>query len=407
MNKKRHVIIGASAAAMGVINKLRQLDTQCEIVCISAESELPYNKCFLADFVSGAKTQGQIQIFTTSQQQEKRVQLLLNTRVERIVPENKEIIVAGGSRITYDTLFIGTGSSPFFPPITGVDTFSGIFHFHTLNDSLRILDYARKNGVTNIAIVGAGLSGVECADALHAQGFQITIIEMADRLLPSILNKQASDFIKSKIEAAGVAVHIKEKVTQLLGSQGAVSGLVLASGTVIPATLVIFTTGMRPNSTIAQEAGIACQKGAIVTDECMRTNVPDIYAGGDVALVKDQLSGSSVISCTWPDAMMQGMIAAQAMAGTPKAYPGVIIILSSSFFGLKLASTGSRVATNAGLEKYEELTEDGYTKILSESKIVKEFTLLGTTIPLFAHLKRSISSNAPLTIDLGINSDRK
>lgn len=391
MNKP-HIIIGASAAAMGVINKLRQLQPESRIICISAESELPYNKCLLADYLAGLKPEAQVQIFTPQQQADKRVELRLNTRVTHIEPEKQQITLENGEILAYSSLFIGTGSSPFVPPIEGVGTLAGIFTFHTLADANAILAYAEQNQVKKAVIVGAGLSGLECADALHAKNIKVSLVEMQSQVLPTFIDPQAAELINQRLSSLQIPLYLKEKVISLSDLNGAVKGLNLASGLPLAADMLIFATGMRPNSHIAQKAGITCIQGAIATNEYLQTSHPAIFAGGDVAWVKNQVTQQFSLSCTWPDAMMQGMIAAHGMAGQPKVYPGVVLVLSSAFFGLKLATTGAL----AGLECQVSYEGGSYKNILINQGQVKGFTLLGPTIPEYPALKRALLTKQPL-----------
>ena len=147
--------------------------------------------------------------------------------------------------------------------------------------------------------------------------------------------------------AQGIALYTNETVVEVLQADGRVTGVRLASGKHLDADMLIIAVGVRPNVALAQQAGIVLGQTGIMTDEHMRTSVPTIYAGGDVAMVKDQLTGEYVQSRTWPDAMLQGLVAAHGMAGKHKIYPGVATVTSSAFFGLKIAACGPLQPGNA------------------------------------------------------------
>jgi len=403
MNKK-HVIIGVSAAGISMANNLRRLDSESEIICISTEKEIPYNKCFLADHLSGLKSEDQVYTLTPDLCKKKNITLRLGVWVERIVSQEKKIIISGGESISYDTLFIGTGSFPVVPDIKGVKKVkNGIFTFHTIADSQALLSLAKSKKGLRVVIVGAGLSGLECADSLSEQGAHVFVVEMHNRVLFRQVDQQGSDLIVKHMLKQGISFYPEQTVSEVLSDQKrTVSGVKLASGLQLEADCVVFALGLRPNIGIVKGTDIELCNGGILTDDYMRTTVPNIYAGGDVACVKDQVSGERVLSCTWPDAMFQGMIAANAVTGKPRIYPGVTLITSSSFFGLTFCASGATagpvVSGSNGYEIAKNASEDNYCKILVKNGLVRGFLSVGASTNL-ARLKRALLSAQPIDID--------
>ena len=383
---KRYVIIGASAAAIGAINGIRRTDQDAEIICISAEKETPYNKCFLADVLAGKKGLDQVSIFNAEQQQIKNVQLIVNTRITHIDHQHKMIHAANGFSLTYDSLLIATGSSPYVPSIEGIKTVKGIFTFHTSRDVQDILAYIDQKHVKRALIVGAGLSGLECGDSLRALGLAVSIIEMKGQVLSTQLDVESAHIIAMHAQRAGIDFYFNEQVISLKSEKGLACGVKLASGKELQGELIIFATGLRPNSQIALEAGIAIENGGIMTNEYMQTSHPDIYAAGDVALVKNQINGEIMLSFLWPDAMLQGMIAGQSMAGSLKYYGGAIPIMSSAFFGIKMASYGMLLVCPLSECSIEKNGED-FSKIFIENDAVSAFSLIGS-LALLGKLRR-------------------
>ncbi len=391
---KRHIIIGASAAAVGAINGIRRIDPQAEIICISAEQEAPYNKCFLADYLAGKKQAEQISIFDSAQQQAKNVQLILNTPITTIDPHNKQIVAQDGTLFSYDSLLIATGSSPWIPPIAGIQDIQGIFTFHTHADAQAIARYCAERAIQKAIIVGAGLSGLECADSLLQRGIAVDMV-VRSHVLSSQFDIESADLVAYHARNAGVNFYFNERVSTLVEKEGRVSGVNLDSGQELSAELVVFATGLRPNSQLARDASIAIEQGGIVTNQYMQTSMPFIYAAGDVALVHDQISKKAMLSCLWPDAMLQGLIAGQAMAGQFKPYPGVVPVISSAFFGHKIASYNASTPSPAW--HVIRSTGTDFYKIYTEEDRVRAFSLVGS-ITLLGQLKRALLTNEPFNI---------
>ncbi len=433
--KKTYLIIGASAAGISAVNKIRQLDPDATIVCISDEAEFPYNKCFLADYLAGSKTQEQLAIFTPELVRQKNVQLLLGKKVSQLHCAEKQIELTDGQRISYDVLLIATGTSPIKPNIPGIDA-QGVFNFHGLGHATSLLQFVkqltvrgesfdpafakasageagwaftpelsrgvrtggiepgpqlelqRKLGKTiipyktlNAVIIGAGLSGLECADALTAQGVKVTVVERAEQILPRLVDTQGAAFIENAMRNLGVVCLTQHMVTEIIIKEQRVAGVTLANGTVIPADVVVCALGARPNTAFTAEAGIKMQDAWIQVDVFMQTSIPGIFAAGDVVVVKDQISGNLVPSCTWSDAMHQGLIAAHNMVGQPRAHPGVTVITSSAFFGVKFASCGP-ISNQHELEVAHKTTESEYKMLLTKDAVLKGFLIIAPALSL-------------------------
>lgn len=367
---KRYLLIGASAAGIGTLIKLRQIEPEALITCVTDQKELPYNKCLLADYVTGQIEAERLSIYNKS---DKNLTFIFGKKAIAIDSAQKTVALDDGTVLTYDCLFLGMGSSAWVPPISGIEN-AGVFTFHTLADAQAILAYAKKNRVKNAVIIGAGLSGLEATDALAKHNLSISIIEKSDQVLPALLTAQAADFLVRIIQNNNVNVCLNTYVQEILAhANGQVSHVTLNNGTLFAADMVIVATGMRPNIQLAQDVGIAMSEHGIVVNEYMQTSVPDIYAGGDLIQVTDQVSGKPMRSCMWPDAMNQGMHAAFAMAGKPKAYPGPCIIAASGFFGLKFAHAGS----NKG-DILQEQGADFYHEFWVQEGWLAGFQVLGT-----------------------------
>lgn len=377
MQKKRHVIIGSSAAGIGVLSKLRKLAPDDEIICLTAQKEMPYNTCLLADFLSEGEQPKAIWTKTQEFFDVNNIQLHRDTPIVSLDSKKKIVTSDDGTTFPYDTLFIGTGMRPISLPVHHPNP-HGVFRFHTMNDTLALDAHLRTNKPQSALVIGAGLSGVECADALVERGLSVTVIDAAQHLLPTLIDKEASRVIKGHLTRHDVIFQPNSYVRSLSTDRhGSIDGVILEDGGTIHADMVISALGARPVIGFAHEAGVALEKGGIAVNKYMQTNLPDVYAGGDVAVVADQLNGGMVKSCTWPDAMMHGMLAARAMAGQPKAYPGVTMVLSSVFFDTKFVSCGPVVNPPAKYDIIEHGDTTYHHRYLLQEKVLKGFLLVG------------------------------
>ena len=202
--KKRYLIIGASAAGVSAAAKIRQLDTDAEIVCFTAEKEMPYNKCFLADYLSGLKTREQTALRSETFFKENNIELKLGTFIKDIDVKNKKIVCHEEREHFYTKLLLATGGSVQLPDLKGIKA-DHVFSFYTLNDTQIILDYARLHGVKKVVIIGAGLSGLECADSLRGFVESIEVVERENQILSHQITEDGAEFIRQKMNEHGIA----------------------------------------------------------------------------------------------------------------------------------------------------------------------------------------------------------
>lgn len=379
---KHHVIIGASAAGIAVINKLARMVPDHTFTCITGQSELPYNKCLIADYLAGNKKQEEILLSSMSGR------FINNTRVIQLDPQSRSIMCDNGIMIEYDTLFLGMGCSPILPPFARSISFNNMFTFNSFADAQAIEHYIQASGAKRAVIIGAGISGVECADALQKKGLQVTLVERNQRVMSAFLDAAGSFFLEGQMEAQGIRILCNQEVKSVSGDI-ILETITLSSGIELGADLLILATGLKPNIELALQAGIAVQETGISVNQFLQTSVADIYAGGDIITVMDQLTGNRMRSCLWPDAMLQGMHAALAMAGQHKPYMGASLITSSSFFGIHMAQAGILEPQAPGDELVIKLEKEYYHKFLMQNGKLKGFMVLGNTHN-FSQLRREI-----------------
>lgn len=393
MKQKKYIIIGNSAAGVAAIRTLRSLEPDAQIICISDEKEHPYNKCFLADYISGERAEQQTYTLTQQQIDLLRVDMRLGLRVIQIASDNKSIMLQDSSVEPYDTLLLATGTRPMLPRIKNLDAYKNVFTFHNLKGAQKLSSFIKQRCPKKAVVIGAGLSGVEIADALTVHNIDVQLIERSNQLLAVHITRNGSQVLRTAMVRAGVTLHAHKTVQALEGRGQEAQAVILSDGTVFDADLVIVTAGLKQNSELAQTAQLTFDQFGLVVNEYMQTSDPHVYAAGDIISTVDLISGRRMASCTWPDAMQQGRHAAYAMAGKQQVYKGAHIITSSAFFGLKFYSCGSLESTGyTAIEHRGDLT---YERYLIKNGQLKGFQLLGNGRQ-FAQLRRALMSNQPV-----------
>lgn len=387
-----YLVIGASAAGMGAVTKLRQLDKEARIICVSDEPEFPYNKCFLVEYLNHEKSLEQMYTKPQDFFIKNNIELKLNIKITSIDTHSKQVACMDGSTIAYTKLLLGVGGTLQIPPIEGKDT-DGVFPFYNLNDTQEIKKWIEQQNVKHVVIIGAGLSGLECADALTYYNIAMTVVDKNTQVLGRQVDAVGADFIQTKARDHNVDFCFDVMVNKIISEDNRVCAVELSNGTIIKTDMVICALGARPNLALAESASLEIEQYAIVTNEWMQTSNADIYAAGDVALVTNVLTGEKMRSCTWPDALVQGMRAGTNMVEHTKPYAGVTLITASHFFGLSFHVAG--LFDISGPEADIEQSGQCYKKVkYSESGFVQGFMLIGYTQKL-SRLKRSLLTQTP------------
>lgn len=329
----RHVIIGAGPAGVAAAETVRAIEGDAaHIVLISDEPA--YARMVLPYYLAGEISEphvltGDVDYFAALGVQS------VSGRVQRIDTEARTVILAEGMSYPFDTLLIATGSSARRPPIEGVDQ-EGVYTFWTLDDAKQVM--AEAQGTPRAVLVGAGFIGFIVLNAMAKLGWNLTVVEAETRVLPRMLDAQGAEAVEDWLTDRGVAVHAGAQV-QRVARNGEGLDLTLRSGTGMAADLVILATGIRPNLAFLEGSGIHIDGGVVVNDR-MQTNVPGIYAAGDVAAGPNLLDGVPAVHAIQPTAVDHGRIAGANMAGRETRYPGSLLLNVLDVIGLHCASFG-------------------------------------------------------------------
>ncbi|MEQ1368405.1 nitrite reductase small subunit NirD [Acinetobacter schindleri] len=286
--KMKLVLVGNGLAGMRCLEDLLDMaPDRYEITVIGEEPWGNYNRIMLSPVLSGEKTIDDIMLHPHAWYADKGIRLIAGDPAVRIDRPRKHVYTEKGEVISYDRLILATGSKPFVPPIPGSDL-KGVLSFRDIYDVNSMLDYCktRKNAV----VIGGGLLGLEAAYGLKQQGMNVTVLHLMDRIMDRQLDSKASQMLKTAIEQKGITILTAANTECLFGEEGHVTQVKLKDGTVLDADLVVFAVGIRPNMTLAQSAGLRCNRGVLVNDT-MQTFDPSIYAVGECIEHRGQTFG--------------------------------------------------------------------------------------------------------------------
>jgi NAD(P)H-nitrite reductase large subunit len=368
-----YMIVGNGPAGVSAIEGIRQVDQKGKIVLIAAEANLPYSRIMTPEYMVNEVAEEDIYIRNKTYYEDYGVETRLGRKVEQILAGENRVVLDDGEVISYGKLLIATGSRPFVPNGFSLEL-KGVFSLWNKKDAENINQSLPS--VNKAVIIGAGLVGLQAARALTAHGVAVTMVELADRLMPTQLDDMASGMLKEAMEAEGVEVFLATGVKKLVGKNNRVKGVEI-DGAVLETDLVVVATGVKPNLELILEAGVAVNRGIIV-DQRMETSVPNIYAAGDVAETGCLLTGEQVVRALWLTAVQQGKVAGANMAGLTVEYPGNYSMNSIQLFGLPIISCGLTFAGPGVQEVCLKLPSSGcYQKLLVTGNRLAGFLLVG------------------------------
>lgn len=267
------------------------------------------------------------------------VKTYLGKKAVRLDVEGRKLQLQGGPTLSWEHLLLATGGTPIVPKMEGLDK-EGVFTFTTLDDAKR-LEVALEPG-ERVVVVGGGLIGMSVTEALVKRGLQVTVVELLDRVLAALLDVEASRAVEGVLRRKGVEVLTEQTVQTIVGRKDApqqVGGVVLRDGREIPCSAVIVAVGVSPRLDLVKGTAVATNRGIIV-DRRMATNVPGVYACGDVAEAYDFTTGGNRVIPVWPSAYLGGRVAGYNMAGTSVEYPGGAPMNAFSYFGMAIVCAG-------------------------------------------------------------------
>lgn len=366
---KKYVIIGNGTAATGCVEGIRSVDKESPITIISGEDHHVYCRPLISYYLEGKTDLERIKYRPDDFYEKNGCTVLYGEHAEKIDPEQKKIKLDDGAEIDYDALCVAAGSSPFVPPMEGMDKVKERYTFMTLDDALAIEKAINKD--SRVLIVGAGLIGLKCAEGIHGKVKSITVCDLAERVLSSILDDESAAFVRKHLEQNDISFLLGDSVAKFDGNTA-----FMKSGAQVDFDILVTAVGVRANTGMIREIGGKCTRG-ITIDEHMKTSIQDIYAAGDCTESTDITDGLVKVMALLPNAYMQGRCAGINMAGGESVFDNTIPMNSIGFFGLHIMTAGSRPTPAEGGEVYEEKTETSIKKLFMKNDRLTGFVLIG------------------------------
>jgi NADH oxidase (H2O2-forming) len=267
---------------------------------------------------------------------------IVHDEVTSIDSANKIAFSSSSGKFEYDKLYLATGSSSFIPPMEG-NNLEGVMTLRGLPDAEKIKTSIAGGNKKNIIFIGAGFISMEIASLLAEttpDAFNITVIELMDRPLPLMLDKDMSDSVREYLEAKGLNIQTGEKVEKLIGQNGRVVGVKLSSGKILDADIVFMNVGVRPNIDLARDIGLELGQFGIKVNAFQETSDPHILAGGDCVEKKNFITGKPTPGQLRGPAVVQGRLAVKRLAGYDIGFPGVLDAGGCKMFDMTITATG-------------------------------------------------------------------
>ncbi len=304
------VIVGNGPAAIAAVEAIREKDMACQITIVSGEAGCAYTPCFLGKFVAGTASAEQLALKCEDFYEVNRVELLSGRAVASVEPEQHQIVLEDGIRVGYDRLLLACGARPVVPDepdLSGED----VFYFRSLADATAIRDQVKD--ARDVVVLGSGFVAMEIAEALTEAGATVSLVARTDHILRRVFDPEVADMVEAHLTHNGVRFLKCCDLAELeRDAEGRLIAAVLSNGQLVPCSMLVVGVGMRPNIDMVAGTSVACDHG-ILTDNAMRTTVPDIYAAGDVA--QADIGGVCKVNLIHPNAVTAGRVAGSNMAG--------------------------------------------------------------------------------------------
>jgi len=317
------VIVGGGAAGLAAADVLRREGYDADLTMLSADESAPYDRPNLSkDFLAGNAPDDWIPLRAPDFYAERRIDLVLNSRVTSLDAQRKRVAVEGGKEYPFDALLIATGATPVRLDIPGAAA-SQLHYLRTFADSRALV--ARAGSAKRVVVVGASFIGLEVAASLRARGIDVHVVGPESVPLERVMGPEVGRYVRELHESHGVTFHLGRTVSRVDGPQ-----VTLSDATTIAADFVVLGVGVRPVIDLAERAGLSIDRG-IKVDEYLATSAPGVFAAGDVARWPDRHSGASIRVEHWVVAERQGQAAARNMLGRRERFDAVPFFWSQHY----------------------------------------------------------------------------
>ena len=354
---RRLVIVGAGMAGMAVADSVLAHDPSWQVTIVGREPDAPYNRVLLSQALAGDVADERLTLRVPE-----RATLRLGAGVRALDTRAKRIELEDGATLAYDALVLATGSAPWLPPVKGIER----AHVFRSFADMRAIRRAARTARTAV-VVGGGLLGLEAARGLRELGTDVTVVHLADRLMELQLDPLAARLLERRIRALGITVLCSRRTEAVLDD-----GVALADGAVLPADLVVFATGIRPEVALARDAGLELGRGVMVDDN-LRASAPGVWAVGECAEHRGTVYG------LWAPVLQQARAAGAAIAGRPAAFLGAVPATTLKVAGIDLFCAGQAAESEDMADEVIALDSrrERYRKLVVKDGRLSGATLLG------------------------------
>ncbi len=295
------VVLGNGIAGVTAADFVRRGHPDCEVHLVGMESHVLYNRMGISRLVYGRSAMTGLYLLAEQWYEDNGITAWLNTMARQIDLRSRRVLLGTGEALAFDRLILAMGSSSTVPPIEGFGA-PGTFVLRSAADAMDIRGYVQQNGSRTAVVAGGGLLGLEGAHALHQLGLRVIVLERGKRLLSKQIDPRCSELVEAHFARLGIHVSYGAE-TKSLGGDGRIQTVTLADGRTLPCDVFLAAVGIKPNLSLAAEAGIAVNRGVVVDDR-MQTSAPGVYAAGDLA------EHDGLVLGLWPIAAKQGETAA-------------------------------------------------------------------------------------------------
>ena len=395
-----YIIVGNSAAGLFAVEEIRRHDTKSELIVLTAEQEPSYSRCLTTYFLAGDIPASHLYLRDTDFANRLNLKVVYGVEVNGIDSERQIVQSMDGRKWVYSKLLLAMGASANKLSIPGREL-PEVFTLRTMNDALGI-DKILEQGAKKAIIIGGGLVSLKSAYALRKRGLDVTVLVSSDQIFSQMLTAKAASLLQKHLEANVLSFLLQTEAIAIIGEEH-VQGVLIAPDLELTADLVIVGKGVHPNIELIRDCGFNIGQGLQV-DSFLATNLPNIYAAGDIAETWDLVRQKFALNATWPNATTQGRIAGANMCGRQEVYPGSLGLNSVDFFGLS--------AMSVGVAKLQENGDQGdwyqeenlkmirnlpvYRNLVWQGDILKGFILVGDTSQVGV-LTALVKSGRPLT----------
>ena len=356
--RKRILIIGGGAVGPKVASRARRLDPEADIKIVEAGKYVSYGACGMPYYVSGdIKTADEL-VARTPEYFKKQldVDVLLETVAVSIDRGAGTVLCRDSAGrefpLPYDALVLAPGARPAVPPLEGRDL-SGVFKLKDIPDMLAIAEYVKKEEPRKAAIIGAGLIGLEMAEAFKAKGMAVTVVEMLGWPLPALLDEEMASIVSRHLDDQGVRLILSQMAKRFEATQGGRVRRLVTDAETVECDVALLSIGVRPETSLAANAGLEIgPTRAIAVNERLQTSDPAIYAGGDCVECRHLVTGKPVFAPLGSTANKHGRVIGTNVAGGNDTFPGICATAIAKVFDMAVGRTGltEREARQAGFE---------------------------------------------------------